>query len=190
MKRALGPVLSLVATALIFITAPRFAFPQQERPGVPPPVAEPDFTITRHGTILFEANIAAPGPESASRVLLTESIEISGVKAGQGWLDFIHAFAASTSRTLLDTMPPSASAKKGKVIVAFALRRDGSVEGAVSITHSSGDPSVDDAARLAIAKAAPFGALPQDFPRALAQFRVTLAYDHPHPLPPADGAAQ
>jgi TonB family protein len=181
---------TLAAAACVLFLASSRAPARQERPGVPPPAAEPNFTITRHGTILFEANIAAPGPGSESRVLLTESIEISGVKAGQGWLDFIHGFAASTSRTLLDAMPPSASAKKGKVIVAFALRRDGALDGAVSIAHSSGDPSVDDAARLAIAKAGPFGALPQDFPRALAQFRVTLAYNHPHPLPPADGAAQ
>ncbi len=181
--------LAAAACLLLFAPSRALAQPQQERPGVPPPAAEPNFTITRHGTIVFDADIAAPEPGSGSRVLLSESIEISGVKHSQGWLDFVHAFAASTSRTLLDAMPPSASAKKGKVIVAFALRRDGSVEGAVSIAHSSGDASVDDAARLAIAKAAPFGALPSDFSRALAQFRVTLAYNHPHPLPPA-GASQ
>jgi TonB family protein len=164
--------------------------PQQERPGVPQGADEPNFTVTRHGDILFEASVAAPDEGSASRVMLTETIEISGVKSGQGWIDFIHAFAATTGRALLDAIPASESGKKGKVIVEFALHRDGGVEGAVSLVHSSGNPSIDDATRLAVAKSAPFRALPQDFPNAVAHLRVTFAYNHPHPLPPPAGPSQ
>ncbi|MGC1107365.1 MAG: TonB family protein [Candidatus Acidiferrales bacterium] len=190
MKRFCGA--SLI-TALILSTgfvASALAPPQQERPGVPQPAGEPNFTVTRHGDILFEANVAAASAGSPSRVMLTETIEISGVKNAQGWIEFIHAFADATARALLDAIPASASKKKGKVIAVFALDRDGGVEGAVSLMRSSGDPSIDDATRLAIAKSAPFHALPQDFPDAIARFRVTFAYNHPHPLPPTGGGTQ
>ncbi|MGB6877575.1 MAG: energy transducer TonB [Candidatus Acidiferrales bacterium] len=163
---------------------------QQERPGVPQPAGEPNFTVTRHGDILFEANVAAASAGAASRVMLTETIEISGVKNAQDWIEFIHAFAGATARASLDAIPASASKKKGKVIAVFALHRDGGVEGAVSLVRSSGDPSIDDATRLAIAKSAPFPALPQDFPDAVARFRVTFAYNHPHPLLSQAGASQ
>ncbi|MGB6482592.1 MAG: TonB family protein [Candidatus Acidiferrales bacterium] len=163
---------------------------QQERPGVPQPAGEPNFTVTRHGDILFEANVAAASAGAASRVMLTETIEISGVKNAQGWIEFIHAFADATARALLDAIPASESGKKGKVIAGFMLRRDGAIEGAVSVVHSSGNPAIDAATRLAIAKSAPFRALPQDFPDAVARFRVTFANNHPHPLPPPAGASQ
>lgn len=154
---------------------------QQERPGVSPGVAQPGVTFTRHGTVVFEASVAAPEGGARSRVVLTENIEIASVKGEQGWLEFVHSFAASTARALLDAMPPSAGRKKGKAVVVFDLRRDGKLEGQVSVEHSSGDPSVDAAAQLAIAKSAPFGELPQQFPNQVAEFRVTFAYNHPHP---------
>jgi TonB family protein len=177
------PILSV---ALVYL--PAFARPQDQ--SVPSTAPQPNFTITRHGTILFEANIAAPDENSVPRVVLTETIEIGGVKNGQGWIEFVHAFADSTAHALLDTMPAPASRKKGKVIVEFALHHDGGLNGAVSIAHSSGDPSVDAAARLAVAKSAPFHALPGDFSAATAQLRVTFAYNHPHPLPPSGGGSQ
>jgi TonB family protein len=163
--------------------------PQQDRPGVSPGVAEPGVTLTRHGSIIFEADVAAP-EEGGSRVLLKENIEIAGVNSAQGWIEFIHAFAGTTARALLDAIPSSASGKKGKVTVGFDLRRDGGLNGAVSVEHSSGNPSIDAAAQLAVAKSAPFGALPQEFANAVAEFRVTFAYNHPHPLPPPSGDAQ
>ena len=166
------------------------AQPQQERPGIPPPAAEPNFTVTRHGNILFEASVAAPDEGSASRVMLTETIEISGVKSAQGWIDFIHSFASSTARALLDAIPASERGKKGKITVQFALHRDGGVEGTISLVHSSGNASIDDATRLAVAKSAPFPTLPANFADAVAHLRVTFAYNHPHPLPPPAGASQ
>lgn len=152
----------------------------QERPGVPQGAAEPSVTLTRHGTIVFEADVRAAG---SSRVILIETVEVSGMKNQQGWGEFIAAFADSTSRAWLDAIPSSADGKKGKAIVGFALRRDGTLDGAVSISHSSGDSSVDAATRLAIAKSAPFHSLPASFPHDGAQFRVTFAYNHPHSRP-------
>ncbi|HKF53136.1 MAG TPA: TonB C-terminal domain-containing protein [Candidatus Acidoferrales bacterium] len=153
---------------------------QQERPGVPQGAAEPSVSLTRHGTIVFEADVRAPG---SSRVILTETIEVSGVKNKEGWGEFISGFADSTSRAWLDAIPSSADSKKGKIIVGFALRRDGALDGALSVSHSSGDPSIDAATRLAIAKSAPFHALPASFLQSVAQLRVTFAYNHPHALP-------
>lgn len=182
-------VLALLSAAASSGAEMRAAALQQERPGVAPPAAEPNFTLTRHGSIVFEANVAAPDAHGASRILLTETVEISGIKNAQDWLEFVHAFAGSTGRALLDALPASVSTKKGKIVATFALRRDGGIDGAISVAHSSGNSSVDDATRLAIAKSAPFRELPANFPSAAAQFRVTFAYKHPHPLPP-DGDSQ
>lgn len=182
--------LSLVLVVACSVMCPRQSIAQQERPGVPEGAAQPNFTITRHGDILFEANIAASDATLASRVMLTETVEIYGVRTSQGWLDFVHAFAASTGRALLDALPPATSSKKGKITVTFSLRHDGSMAGSVSVEHSSNQPLVDDATRLAVAKSAPFRALPEEFSGATAEFRVTFAYNHPHPLPPPGGGSQ
>lgn len=159
---------------------------QQQRPGVPQGGPPATFGITRHGKIVFEADIREPG---SSRVTLTETVEIAGIKSKQGWTDFVSAFVNATSRAWLSDIPPSAAAKKGKIQISFALRRDGSLEGALSILRSSGDSAIDDATRLAIAKSAPFRELPSNFLGAAAQFRVTFAYNRPHPLAPASAVS-
>ena len=174
-----------IAFALIVLSLPLLAQPRQERPGVPTPVAQPNFTVTRHGDIFFEASVARPDAHFVSRVVLKETIEVAGVKSPAGWLDFVHAFAAATGKALLDAMPPSASRKKGKVIVNFALRPDGTLSGAVSLARTSGDASIDAATELAVAKAAPFQALPSNAPAPVANFRVTFAYNHPPAPAPA-----
>jgi TonB family protein len=156
----------------------------QERPGVPPGPPPATFNITRHGKIIFEADVREPG---SSRIALTETVEISGVKSKQDWTDFVSAFVDATSRAWLSDIPPDAAAKRGKVAIAFALHRDGSLKGVLSIPRSSGDSAIDDATRLAIAKSAPFHELPSSFRGAAAQFRVTFAYNDPHPLAADNG---
>lgn len=180
---------SCIVLALIAVGPFASSRAQQERPGVPPGAPPATFNITRHGKIIFEADVREPG---SSRVALTETVEISGVKSKQDWTDFISAFANATSRAWLSMIPPAADTKKGKVAILFALRRDGSLEGALSIPKSSGDSAIDDATRLAVAKSAPFQQVPSSFRGAAAQFRVTFAYNHPHPLGPTkqEGAAQ
>lgn len=175
--RSIAPL----AVVLVLIPVCPFASSraQQERPGVPPGPPPATFNITRHGKIIFEADVREPG---SSRIALTETVEVSGVKSKEDWTDFVSAFVDATSRAWLSDVPPSAAAKKGKVVIAFALRRAGSLEGALSIPRSSGDSAIDTAARLAIAKSAPFHELPSSFRGSAAQFRVTFAYNHPHPL--------
>lgn len=168
-----------------FAPAPAQPFvPQdrQERPGVPQGAPRATYSITRHGKIVFEADVREP---DSSRVILTETVEVSGIKNKSAWTPFVSAFVDSTSRAWLSDIPPSAATKKGKVTITFALRHDGSLDGGLSITRSSGDSSIDDATRLAIAKSAPFHELPSAFLGATAQFRVTFAYNHPRPLAPA-----
>lgn len=149
---------------------------------MPEGAAEPSISLTRHGTIVFEADVRASG---SSRVILAESIEIAGIKNKEGWGEFISAFADSTSRAWLAAIPSSADSKKGKVTAGFALRRDGTLNGALSVSHSSGDPAIDASTRLAIAKSAPFHSLPASFLQPVAHCRVTFAYNHPHALPSA-----
>lgn len=183
----MGLKVAVATCVLLAIFSVGVAESQQERPGVPQGVTQPSVTLTRHGTIVFEADVRASG---SSRVILIETVEVSGVKDQQGWGEFIAAFADSTSRAWLDAIPSSADSKKGKAIVGFALRRDGTPDGAVSIAHSSGDSSIDAATRLAIAKSAPFRSLPSSFLHDVAQFRVTFAYNHPHALPSLIGGPQ
>ena len=182
-----GVALVLLAAGLL---AAPIAFAQIERPGVPQPVDEPNATFTFHGEIEFEAEVRPAGAPPHSHAMLTETLEIGGVKSKEGWGDFVSAFTDAITRAWLNAIPAAASGEKGKVIVTFALRRDGSLDGALSLAHSSGDASMDAATRIAIAKAAPFAPLPQKFAKPVAQLRVTFAYDHPRAPTPQPGGSQ
>ncbi|HLW83386.1 MAG TPA: hypothetical protein VKS20_15210 [Candidatus Acidoferrales bacterium] len=191
MKRSGDVTAAAVTLILAVLSARSFALSRarQERSDVPAQAGQPNFTFTRHGKISFEADISRPGARSGSRVVLKETIEVAGVKNAQPWIDFIHAFAGATAQALLDGLPQRSSTKKGKVTVAFALRRDGTLNGPVSLARTSGDASIEAAARVAVAKAAPFHGLPANLPGALAHFRVTFAYNHP-PAPTHAGGSQ
>ncbi|MFZ0213433.1 MAG: energy transducer TonB [Candidatus Acidiferrales bacterium] len=188
-----GTELAALTAAILFAAVgpcAKCAFAQQERPGVPEPAAQPNITFTRHGEIEFEADVRPSGASPSSRAMLTETLEIAGVKKKEGWGDFVSAFVQSTSTAWLGAIPVSADDRKGKVVITFALHRDGTLDGALSVEHSSGDPSVDAATRIAIAKSAPFSALPDNFRDAAAHLRVTFAYDHPHAPAPQTGGSQ
>ena len=141
--------------------------------------AEPTVTWTRHGEVVFEAEVRAGGAAKNSRPMLVESMEISGVRKKEGWGEFAAAFLDATSRAWLSAIPAAAVTQKGKVVVGFAIRADGTLEGAPVVERSSGDASVDAATREAIAKSAPFKALPEKYKKDAARLRVTFAYDHP-----------
>lgn len=134
----------------------------------------------------FKRDVREPG---SSHPLLNETIEISAAGKKKDWTDFIASFEDATSRAWLAAMPASASDKKGKVTVSFAVRSDGEIDGGVSLMHSSGDPVIDSAARRAIQGSAPFRSLPSDLREPNINVRVTFAYDHPHSVTPA-GASQ
>lgn len=141
--------------------------------------AEPTVTWTRHGEVVFEADVRAGGAAKNSRPMLVESMEISGVRKKEKWGEFTAAFFDATSRAWLTTIPSAVGAEKGKVVVEFGVRADGTLEGAPVVERSSGDRSIDAATREAIAKSAPFRALPEKYKRDSAQLRVTFEYDHP-----------
>ncbi len=140
---------------------------------------EPEFTI--------KLEIRPPGSSSA---ILTESVEAIGAGKKANWASFIGFFEASTSHVWLDAIPSTAEDKQGKVSVEFDMRHDGSIDGVLWLTHSSHDPAIDDAAKLAMRKCAPFQSVPADFPYPTVNFRVTFAYDHPHPVTSSPGTAK
>lgn len=142
--------------------------------------AEPTVTWTRHGEVVFEADVRAEGAAKNSRPMLVESMEISGVRKREGWGEFAAAFLDATSRAWLNTIPPTAGAEKGKIVIEFTIRPDGTLAGAPVVERSSGDMLIDAATREAIAKSAPFKALPAKYKRDAAHLRVTFAYDHAH----------
>jgi len=141
--------------------------------------AEPTVTWTRHGEVVFEADVRPGGAAKNSRPMLVESMEISGVRKKEGWGEFTAAFFDATSRAWLTTIPSAAGAEKGKVVIEFAVRADGTLEGALVVERSSGDASIDAATREAIAKSAPFKRFPAKYDKHAARLRVTFAYDHP-----------
>ena len=153
--------------------------------------AEPTVTWTRHGEVVFEADVRPGGAAKNSRPMLVESMEISGVRKKEGWGEFTAAFLDATSRAWLATIPSAAGAEKGKVVVEFAVRADGTLEGAPVVERSSGDASVDAATREAIAKSAPFKRFPAKYDKDAARLRVTFAYNYPHvPTATENGAPQ
>ena len=141
--------------------------------------AEPTVTWTRHGEVVFEADVRPGGAAKNSRPMLVESMEISGVRNKRGWGEFAAAFLDATSRAWLAAIPAATVTEKGKVTVVFAMHRDGTLEGVPAVERSSGDASVDAATREAIAKSAPFKALPEKYNKDAARLRVTFKYDHP-----------
>ena len=141
--------------------------------------AEPTLTWTRHGEVVFEADVRPGGTAKNSRPMLVESMEISGVRKKEGWGEFAAAFLDATTRAWLATIPAAAVTEKGKVTVVFAIHRDGTPEGAPVVEKSSGDASMDAATREAIAKSAPFRQLPAKYDKAAARLRVTFEYDRP-----------
>ncbi|HEV2314453.1 MAG TPA: TonB family protein [Candidatus Acidoferrales bacterium] len=140
---------------------------------------EPTLTWTRHGEVVFEADVRPGGAAKNSRPMLVESMEISGVRNKRGWGEFAGAFLDATSRAWLAAIPSAAVTEKGKVTIVFAMHRDGTLEGAPVVERSSGDASVDAATREAIAKSAPFKRFPAKYDKAAARLRVTFEYDRP-----------
>jgi len=60
--------------------------------------AEPTVTWTRHGEVVFEADVRPGGAAKNSRPMLVESLEISGVRKKERWGEFTVAFFHATSR--------------------------------------------------------------------------------------------
>lgn len=142
--------------------------------------AEPTLTWTRHGEVVFEADVRPGGAAKNSRPMLVESMEISGVRKKEGWGEFAAAFFDATTRAWLAAIPAAAGAEKGKVVVGFAVCADGTLEGAPVVERSSGEVSIDVATREAIAKSAPFKRFPAKYDEAAARLRVTFEYNYPH----------
>ena len=141
--------------------------------------AQPTVTWTRHGEVVFEADVRPGGAAKNSRPMLIVTMEIDGVKKKEGWGEFAGAFLAAASRAWLAAIPAATVTEKGKVAVAFAIHRNGTLEGAPVVERSSGDASIDAATREAIAKSAPFKALPEKYKKDAARLHVTFEYDHP-----------
>jgi len=71
---------------------------------------------------------------------------------------------------------------QGTSVYHLVVRRDGSLAGAPRLVRSSGFDDFDDAALLAITRAAPFPALPRDLAPDLTEIRVTLPVEFSNPM--------
>lgn len=146
-----------------------------------------DFNLYDTTPFTFKMDVREPG---ASHPMLNETVEVSSIGKKKDWSNFITAFENATSRAWLAAIPASAGDSKGKVTVSFAIRGDGDIVGGIPLMHSSGDPVIDSAARVAIQDSAPFHNMPPDVAEPTVNVRVTLTYDHPHATAPRAGAGQ
>ena len=84
------------------------------------------------------------------------------------------------------TIPRSAGAMKGRVVVTFVVHKSGSVTDIVVATPS--DVAIfNDSARKAIFGASLAEPLPSAFPTATCPFTVTFYFNERPPAPPAKG---
>lgn len=145
------------------------------------------FSLYDTAPFTFKMDVRDP---RSSHTMLNETIEVSGIGNKKDWASFVAAFGEVTSRAWLAAIPASARDKKGKVTVSFTLNADGSIDGGVPLTRSSGDAVIDSAARLAVRDSAPFRNVPPDIASLNATVRVTYAYDHPQAEAIPAGASQ
>jgi TonB family protein len=94
------------------------------------------------------------------------TVEILTPTQGVNFTSFVQGLSESVKKTWYAKMPDEAKTQKqkGKVLIRFVVRRDGSLEkGSPLIVTGSGTRKLDDAAFLAIKDAAPFKGFPQEF---------------------------
>jgi len=94
------------------------------------------------------------------------TIEILTPTQGVNFTSFVQGISESVKKSWYAKMPDEAKTQKqkGKVLIRFVVRRDGSLEkGSPLVVTGSGVRNLDDAASFAIKDAAPFKGFPQEF---------------------------
>jgi TonB family protein len=95
---------------------------------------------------------------------------------GVDFKPYLAQVLASVKRAWYVILPKNGH--RGYVSVQFAILRDGTVR-KVAYAQSTGDPSLDNTAVMAISQAGPFGPLPGQWPEAEIHVQMNFAYNQP-----------
>ena len=95
---------------------------------------------------------------------------------GVDFKPYLSQVRASVERAWRIILPKNGH--RGYVSIQFAIQRDGTVR-KVAYAQSTGDPSLDNTAVMAISQAGPFGPLPVQYTEAEIHVQMNFAYNQP-----------
>jgi TonB family protein len=95
---------------------------------------------------------------------------------GVDFKPYLAQVLASVKRAWYVILPKNGH--RGYVSIQFAILRDGTVR-KVAYAQSTGDPSLDNTAVMAISQAGPFGPLPVQYTEGEIHVQMNFAYNQP-----------
>lgn len=126
-----------------------------------------------------EQSSAKPGAKTMPASSLKEGIEILSNTRGvdfSAYMAALHTLVQSHWEPLMPATVLPPVRKSGRVVITFAIRKDGSIS-ALRVESSSGDTSLDRAAYGAITNSAPFPKLPLEFTGDYLLLRCPFVYN-------------
>ena len=121
----------------------------------------------------FGLNTGAKGRQLGPAEILSDTM---GVDFGP----YLQRIVQDVRKNWYDLIPESAELKKGKLVIEFAITKDGQVAG-MKLVASSGDVALDRPAWGSITDSNPFPPLPSEFGGQDLALRFTYYYLGPHP---------
>lgn len=121
----------------------------------------------------FGLNTGAKGRQMGPAEILSDTM---GVDFGP----YLQRIVQDVRQNWYSLIPESAELKKGKLVIEFAITKDGQVAGMKLVT-SSGDVALDRPAWGSITDSNPFPPLPSNFGGQYLALRFTYYYLGPHP---------
>ncbi|MFZ0957499.1 MAG: TonB family protein [Candidatus Sulfotelmatobacter sp.] len=121
----------------------------------------------------FGLNTGARGRQLGPAEILSDTM---GVDFGP----YLQRIVQDVRQNWYNLIPESAELKKGKLVIEFAITKDGQVAG-MKLVASSGDVALDRPAWGSITDSNPFPPLPSEFGGQYLALRFTYYYLGPHP---------
>jgi len=129
--------------------------------------------------LLFCAALHAQAiPYSSPSWGTTGPIEVLTDTMGVDFNPYLEGVLHDVKQQWYSLIPASAGTKKGKVVLEFAIRKDGRVEG-LRVVGSSGDLALDRPAYGSITGSSPFRPLPKEFNGPYLGLRIHYSYNMP-----------
>jgi TonB family protein len=114
--------------------------------------------------------------QSAPRVPEQGVVEILSDTQGVDFGPYLKEILATVRKNWFSLIPDSAKTKKGKLVIEFAITKDGHLAD-MRLTATSGDKTLDRPAWSGIVKSDPFPALPKDFKGPFIALRFRFDYN-------------
>jgi len=135
-------------------------------------------------------SLYAQTKESAQPISGSPSVEILTPTGGVDFRKYTLALCMKVRRNWFAAMPEEAQlGEKGRAVVRFEIQKDGTLAQEPTVETSSTKRLLDKASVSAIRSSAPFQRLPEAFPGAYIELRVTFLYNLPLESPRSHGSA-